>query len=685
MPRRALAAVAVVAGLAVLAPLVVAVRPCAEARAGDSPLDDADRRAFAWFDGVGVPSCAGKQYVRVTWVRKNARDDAPPAERLWEIDGFLVAEDAAKWTILDADQLARKVDRAPKEWTTSIATLDLAATADAVEGRLRAIVQDPGSVEPVEQLFRGVRSLLGDEGQALGFARHCAENRLDAQAHAILVAARALPAAAAGEASTGAPPTLEARAGAQMAEPFMRRLHSDLNDLEIPRSKLLERFRGWRKSFPGSPHVARADGAIRAIEPLVKEDAQHRAVPAAELAKLAPAARAKELVWRLRDQTGDVWIGRDGTTRLDLPGQGDPADQVAALGFDAVPALLDAVSDERWSRVMLFRLDEKLDRQTAARVGDVAQHALERITGQSFRQATPEAPSMFQDGSAAETQKAWRAWWEGAGLLPARLAAMAAERDTAKRTALARAFPDRGTGRLAGAADAVWGTKSFAAAVPKLAPEEQKAVLRVLAAEAPMPRTRANAAWALLDLGDDAGVAAIVALWPSLDDTQRADPEQGGAVVSFLAACGRAEAVAALADHLDERPPAVRELAVLAFDGRGLGAVRGFAADRPDGVDVKWPSAGAALDAAEDLLAARLNDLEQDPLGRIPRQTPICDMVPEYDCGRRIAHLAIRVLAKRWPARYEFPNAPVHKDSVWEERRLAFLETWKIAAAGRAK
>jgi hypothetical protein len=200
-----------------------------------------------------------------------------------------------------------------------------------------------------------------------------------------------------------------------------------------------------------------------------------------------------------------------------------------------------------------------------------------------------------------------------------------------------------------------------------------------------MPRTRANAAWALLDLGDDAGVAAIVALWPSLDDTQRADPEQGGAVVSFLAACGRAEAVAALADHLDERPPAVRELAVLAFDGRGLGAVRGFAADRPDGVDVKWPSAGAALDAAEDLLAARLNDLEQDPLGRIPRQTPICDMVPEYDCGRRIAHLAIRVLAKRWPARYEFPNAPVHKDSVWEERRLAFLETWKIAAAGRAK
>ena len=57
----------------------------------------------------------------MTWIRKSPAADAPPAERTWEIDGFLLAEDAARWTILDADQIARKVERKPAEWTATIA------------------------------------------------------------------------------------------------------------------------------------------------------------------------------------------------------------------------------------------------------------------------------------------------------------------------------------------------------------------------------------------------------------------------------------------------------------------------------------------------------------------------------------------------------------------------------------
>ena len=227
--------------------------------AGDAPLTDADLRAFAWFDGVGLPSCAGKKYVRVTWIRKSPAADAPPAERTWEIDGFLLAEDAARWTILDADQIARKVERKPAEWTASIAPLDLAATAEASAARLRAIVGDPGAVEAVEDLFRGVRKLLGDEAQALALARHCAENGADALAHALLDAARALPAS--GDTKPGT--ALEDVAAAQMADPLMRRIFADIHDLDIPRSRLLERLRAWRKSFPSSRHVPRADESIR--------------------------------------------------------------------------------------------------------------------------------------------------------------------------------------------------------------------------------------------------------------------------------------------------------------------------------------------------------------------------------------------------------------------------------------
>src|SRR6185503_9903932 len=118
----------------------------------------------------------------------------------------------------------------------------------------------------------------------------------------------------------------------------------------------------------------------------------------------------------------------------------------------------------------------------------------------------------------------------------------------------------------------------------------------------------------------------------------------------FLAACGGAEV---LALRLDSQPPAVREVVVLAFSNGGLGAVRGFASDPPDGIREPWTLSGDAADAAEDLLGARLADVEpQDPLGKILRQTPLCDLVPEYDCARRIADLVVRVLALRWPQRY---------------------------------
>jgi hypothetical protein len=292
-----------------------------------------------------------------------------------------------------------------------------------------------------------------------------------------------------------------------------------------------------------------------------------------------------------------------------------------------------------------------------ARIGDVAQVALERITQQKFRDVTLALPSMFQDDSAAATHAKWTAWWKETSAFPTALAAIAAESDAARRAALARALPDRGTGRLAGAADAIWGTKSFAAAVPNLTPEAAKSLLRTVLAESPHPRTKALAAWALLDFGDESSVESMIT---TAGDGRRARVhlEQSGAV---LAACGRAEAVAA---PPDERSPAVRELVVLAFADRGFSAVRGFAADRPDGVSERWSLPDAVADAVEDLVAARLTDLDEDPLGRIPRQLPICDLVPAYDCGRRIADAATRVLAQRWPTRYVLRTSPCARHRV---------------------
>lgn len=670
MSERGIFVVGVIVAFAVLVPSATADEP--------SPLTDEDRRAIHWFDGIGLPSSAGKPYVRIRWVAAHVTSDTPEPADVWELDGFVVSERDGLLTVLDADLWPRRVHRTPSQgWTGNVSPVDLGDVAQAAISRLRAIREDPGAVESIDDLFRGLRLRFGDEGVAVAFASHCAHNGLEREAHELLEAARALPRRA-GE-RKDAP--IEEIAAAQIGESVIWRILFDFSAPSIPRSRLLERLRSWRKSFPASPHVARADEALRVLEPMVAEDADHPAVSDAALASLSPAERARELVYRLRDQPGDVFMTRQGRVTIDTRGPDTPAGQLLAMGRAAVPALVEAVPDARFTRAVLFIQDTTFSRQVVARVGDVARVVLERITGKESWDVPRDAPSMFQHGAAAQVQKRWREMLAPAEEFVAALRALASESDPRRRRELVSALPDRGSGPLPGAPDAVWGTKGFAAAIPGIDDDDARDLLRLLLSHAPHPRTQALAAWALLDLDEPHVVADAARLWRDLQDTAREDPEQGGALISFLAACGDPTGIAALAEGLDGRPAAVRELVVLAFADAGLGAVRGLAADLPEGVPVRWPTEEAILTAIEDLLAGRLGDLEEDPLGRIPRQTPMCDLVPEYDSGYRIADAAVRVLARRWPTSYPAPDVPVRTDEDWEALRTKFLATWQAARA----
>ena len=112
---------------------------------------------------------------RVRWVRRGASTDTPKAADVWELDGFLVFEKDGKMTVLDGDLWPRKVSREPSPgWTGGVANLDLKRVATLAIGRLRAIKSDPGAVEGMDEIYRGIRLRFGDEGQSLAFARHCA-------------------------------------------------------------------------------------------------------------------------------------------------------------------------------------------------------------------------------------------------------------------------------------------------------------------------------------------------------------------------------------------------------------------------------------------------------------------------------------------------------------------------------
>src|SRR5262245_37475203 len=103
--------------------IAIAVVVAAEfALAGDETgLDDSDRRAFAWFDGIGLPSCASRPLVRVTQSRKDPKDDGGP----WVTDGFLLSETESAWTLLRTDLWTERIERHAEWLNASLERLDL--------------------------------------------------------------------------------------------------------------------------------------------------------------------------------------------------------------------------------------------------------------------------------------------------------------------------------------------------------------------------------------------------------------------------------------------------------------------------------------------------------------------------------------------------------------------------------
>ncbi|MCU0724252.1 MAG: HEAT repeat domain-containing protein [Planctomycetes bacterium] len=640
--------------------------------AGDSPLDEADRAAFAWFDGIGLPSCAGLPFVRVDMVFQ-AREGK---SQILTDGGFLLSEDDSGWTLLGANLWSRTIPKRQEGVSATLERLDLKMVAASEIARIRSQIEGTSGEELGGRLGWVMREGIGEHASILGFARHCAENGLEAEAHDLLALARRLPHLRDGSPITG---PIEKVAAEQLGESVLWGITLQFEDLTVTREKLLERLRAHLRSFPESTHRPMVEEAVRILAAMVAEDAAHRGLSAEELAALPVAGRVRELVFRLRDQHGGQFM-QPGSPSIycfdDAEDARSPARALETLGFDAVPALIEALDDERFTRTVGFWRNFCFSHYVV-RVGDAAREILEDVTGQRFWHTKYTAGSMIKDGEGKATKEKYRAWWRECTEFREPLRALAAERDPARRVELARAIPDRGPGLIPGGPeDALWGTGRFAAALPGVEPDAAKELLRVLMAESPHPRTRALAAWGLLDLGDRGGVPAMAALWKSLDAGARIDPLRGGAVASFLASCGAPEALAALAGGLDSEPAGVREIVLLAFADGGLGAVRGFAGGPEGGLRERWSLAGEAERTAERIVGGRLRDLEEDPLDRIPHQL-IAELDRSFDVGRRIADAAIRILGRRWPKIFPYNDSPGISAEEWERLRTTFLATFE--------
>lgn len=147
------------------------------------------------------------------------------------------------------------------------------------------------------------------------------------------------------------------------------------------------------------------------LRQMIVEDNTHTK-QAQSFAEMTQEEQIAELIFQLRDQNGRQW-GQPGTCDIfsDPRGENSPAEQLVQIGYPAVPQLIEALEDPRFTRSVGFWRDFVFSHHVL-RVGDAALAILERIADRSFYQHTYTNAQMTKDEETAAVKAAVEAWWQ---------------------------------------------------------------------------------------------------------------------------------------------------------------------------------------------------------------------------------------------------------------------------------
>ncbi|HEY2343660.1 MAG TPA: hypothetical protein VGH90_11540, partial [Chthoniobacteraceae bacterium] len=202
------------------------------------------------------------------------------------------------------------------------------------------------------------------------------------------------------------PNPLEVKLQAAAARFLWRPAVFSIGDRAETRSDLLKKLRQIEILCPKA-NLDYVHATTETLERMIREDAEHPTLSDAQLAALPPAERARELIFRLRN---DRWIpieNQDFWARGDAAWPGNGAYKaLLQLGFDAVPALVDALDDHSITRQPPYMVSEK----EVWRVRDFALSALCEISCLSFGRSPKDSEETDHEFRIAGA----RAWGKAA-------------------------------------------------------------------------------------------------------------------------------------------------------------------------------------------------------------------------------------------------------------------------------
>ena len=602
--------------------------------AQDPSLDSDARAAMRWFDGLGHVDAASRPLVRFSTGMWRRSGNGPPENTFGH--GFLLADDGRTFGVLTLDlqreELTRTGAGVPDHEKIAAEVVPLRDHAARLLEVLAAA--DKRKIQKMLRRFGRPRVYHGLGTELFVYAWACQHAGDEALAQQLVE--QALRAYAAS--GRGGGPDVRVPLAADMAHAGMWQLIQAFADPAVGYPELRARCRRWLERYPDSEHAERASAIAAKLEAMSGERAP------------LPADSAEALVFALRDQNGRQW-SQPGACDifLDPRGERSPAHRLRAMGFDAVPALIAALENDAFTRSVGFHRNFYFSHRVL-RVKECAVAILADIAAASFHR-----------NNDAATRRAVEEWWRGVRVR-GEFAVLAERcgRNPAMAARLLRKFPDRAFEPIAGGLEQAPNAHARAQLVALLARVEGDRSTTLLRSElrrGPHPRARVAAALALFLRGEiDPAVAAVIDVW-------RVGGEDTHGAGLFLASCGRAAAIAALAARRDALGADV--LRALA------GGEQWFhASSTPDRGSPRLVLAEASPEAegAIEALALELLDSGREFRGSFGNTT-----------NPRVADFAAAALAARWPDRYRFDFGAPRR---LRDRQLRVLRNVRRAARG---
>lgn len=337
-----------------------------------------------------------------------------------------------------------------------------------------------------------------------------------------------------------------------------------------PLADVLEAFRRVVRLFPRCGHVERARKSIAMLERMVEEEKQHPTLSQEQIDKLPLDQRIAELVWRLRDQNGHQWsqpgwcdVFSTHDDAMGMNGKGSsPAHQLLAIGDAAAPALIEALTDGRFSRSVGFGRNFFFS-HTVLTVGDCAQQILERMTGQNFYRPGATSGQMSDEDKMRQVQKfAQQCWRERQQkskkqMLVDTIAAGKTQPNTLVEQ-LRKEAPDAVADAVLRGADNAendWLARQFIEELAALKSPKATERLARFMKEHGNVEVRLGAAGWLLNQNHPGALAAVLHEWRVLPPADHGGREDGfEEVVVLLLASGDTGAMQKLVERWEDRP-----------------------------------------------------------------------------------------------------------------------------------